>query len=398
MSLWGKSVTELTEEDLQGLITNRVRESQTLEYKRPPYGRNDEEVREMLRDISSMANAFGGDLLIGVEEDGEGVAIDLPGVENTEAEAQRMLSSCLSNIEERISGLVAWPVPLGNGRHVIVVRIPRSHRAPHMVTYKGLNQFWVRHDRQKSPMSIHEIREACLKVEGLMEKLERFLEKRKRELLKGIGTSPYYIVTVTPIFVDTEVVDIQDQQLRNLLANPPDQRPGGCTVSFMHAVPLPTLHGLMLEDSVRVIELFRNGHLELRVKIDFFCQDRRRIGGHEHPILDPLSLTEYPVSLLRLGKAIYAHLGVIDPAVVSLALYNIHGFTIHRGPALCSRGVPVVGHDPIAWGKKPLEISLRPIPSLDEPDKVAKGLVDRIWQAFGYEQAPFFDEQGNFRP
>jgi hypothetical protein len=39
-----------------------------------------------------------------------------------------------------------------------------------MVTFKGMNQFWIRHDRQKSPMSIHEIKDICLKVEGLMRK------------------------------------------------------------------------------------------------------------------------------------------------------------------------------------------------------------------------------------
>src|SRR5713101_8175501 len=105
MSLQGNPVTEITESDLQRLITDRVRESQTLDYKRESYGRNDEQTREMLRDISAMANAFGGDLLIGIGVDGEGVATDLPGIENAEEEAQRIVSSCLSNIQERIPGL-----------------------------------------------------------------------------------------------------------------------------------------------------------------------------------------------------------------------------------------------------------------------------------------------------
>ena len=66
----------------------------------------------MLRDITSMTNAFGGDLLLGVEEDEEGVAIALPGIDRADDEGARIVSSCLSNIDERIPGLITQPVLL----------------------------------------------------------------------------------------------------------------------------------------------------------------------------------------------------------------------------------------------------------------------------------------------
>lgn len=397
MNLQGKLLEKISEADLQALIDNGVRESQTLEYKRGVYGRGDEEVREMLRDISSIANAFGGDLLIGVEEDGDGVPVALPGIENGEAEAARIVGSCLSNIAERIPGLRAWPVSLHNGRHVICLRIPRSLRAPHMVTLKGLNQFWARHDRQKAPMSIHEIRDVCLRVEGLMERLERFLEKRKREILEEIGSMPHYIIAVTPIFVGTEVVEIRDQELRELLYNPPGQRYGGWTVPT-GVRPEPTLDGLQAEiHDWKTLELFRNGHTELRIKIDQdrFCLGQAELGGQQHWVLHPHALVEYPISLLRLSKAIYARLGLTDPVVVSLCLYNVIGFALYR----YATNDPVASYyGPRPWHKQHLEIPAKQVPSWDEPDKVAKGFVDRIWQAFRYEQAPLFDDQGYFQP
>jgi predicted HTH transcriptional regulator len=116
MSLQGQPLSAITESDLQHLTTESVRESQTLEYKRQAYSGKEEDTREMLHDISSMANAFGGDLLIGIEEDGEGVASAIPGIEGAESEAARMVSSCLSNIQERIPGLATHVVPLSNGR------------------------------------------------------------------------------------------------------------------------------------------------------------------------------------------------------------------------------------------------------------------------------------------
>lgn len=399
MAIRGTPVAEITETDLQDLMVNRVRESQALEYKRDAYGRNDEQIREMLRDLSAMANAFGGDVLVGVDEDGDGIAIDLPGIENAEEEAQRMISSCVSNIEERIFGLVAWPVPLNNGRHVIVVRIPRSLRAPHMVTFRGLNQFWVRHDRQKSSMSIHEIREACLRVEERMDKLEWFFENRKNVIRAAMGNLPYYIVSVTPILVDAEVVDIRDAQIRNILADPPEQRREGWNV-IIGGNPRPTLHGLSMEaHRWKSLELLRNGHLELRVAIDeeSFCRSQVEIEGQQHPVLSAHPLVEYPVSLIRLGKAIYAYLGLTEPAVCFIGLFNVQGFALARYPTV-ERGRPASYYGPIPWREQDLEVGPRQIESLEQPDRAIRDFVDRIWQAFGFEQAPLFDAEGNFTP
>jgi predicted HTH transcriptional regulator len=219
-SLQGKLLENITEKDLREMVIQREQESQVLEYKREPYKRNDEETREMLRDITSIANAFGGDLLIGMEEDADEAALQLIGIRNPEEESQRIVSSCLSNISERIDGLRIHPVLLQDGSSVLVVRIPRSLRAPHMITFRGLNQFWIRHDRQKSPMSIHEIKDTCLKIEGLMEKLERFLVTRREAILEDIGNIPYYIVSVTPLSVGTTAVNIHDKTLHGLLENP----------------------------------------------------------------------------------------------------------------------------------------------------------------------------------
>ena len=51
MTLSGIPLTEITEPDIRQLVENHMRESQTLEFKRESYGRLDEDIREMLRDI-----------------------------------------------------------------------------------------------------------------------------------------------------------------------------------------------------------------------------------------------------------------------------------------------------------------------------------------------------------
>ena len=265
LTLRGIALTAISQADIRQLLENHTHESQTLEFKRESYGRSDEDIREMLRDISSMTNAFGGDLLLGVDEDEEGVAIALPGIDRSDEEAARIVSSCLSNIDERIPGLVTQPVLLSNSRQVLLIRVPKSHRGPHMITFKGLNQFWVRHDRQKSRMSIHEIKEACLRNEGAMERLEHFLDQRKIKIRKDLQNSRL-IVSATPVFLTQEIVDIQDSVLRELLRNPPNQRPHRWNMQF-GTVPMPSLYGLILQvPDFGELELFRNGHLELRIR------------------------------------------------------------------------------------------------------------------------------------
>lgn len=111
----------------------------------------------MLRDISSMANAYRGYLILGLREEKEsGVPLEIVSVEKANEERDRILGSCLSNIEPRIVGLQARTVDIDDGA-ILIICIPRSTKLPHMVTFKGLNQFWIRHDRQKSKMSVDEI-------------------------------------------------------------------------------------------------------------------------------------------------------------------------------------------------------------------------------------------------
>jgi len=69
-----KPIDKIAHHDIESLVTNQVRERRTLEYKRELPGNKDSDKNEFLADVSSFANAIGGDLLFGVDEkrDGEG--------------------------------------------------------------------------------------------------------------------------------------------------------------------------------------------------------------------------------------------------------------------------------------------------------------------------------------
>lgn len=150
MSLRNKQLDSITEADLQELVSNKVREVKTVEYKQALPGNSDGERREFLYDVSSFANASGGDLIYGMKED-DGVASEVSGLQvgNVDNEILRLESIIRTGIEPRIPGLSVHPVPLQSAGVAIVIRVPRSFALPHVVKYGGSFKFYSRNSAGK---------------------------------------------------------------------------------------------------------------------------------------------------------------------------------------------------------------------------------------------------------
>jgi len=219
MPFRGKRLSDLQEQDLQRLVNDQVQERNTVEYKRDMYGYSRDNKREMLKDITSMANHRGGYLLIGIDENNEGIPTNVVGIEPSN-HVERITSCCLDNINKRILGLEVRDIPLGNGRVVVIVYIPESINAPHMVTHTGMNQFWKRHGRQKDKMTVYEIGEAFDRRLSNLNRLERSLFTRKAEVLEAKGDQTYMVISASPAYLrDEAILDLHDENLRNLILN-----------------------------------------------------------------------------------------------------------------------------------------------------------------------------------
>ena len=68
MSLLAKQVEQLTEADLQSLVTSRVPESELIDYKQTAVGNSDKDRYEFPADVSSFANSSGGEIIFGIAE------------------------------------------------------------------------------------------------------------------------------------------------------------------------------------------------------------------------------------------------------------------------------------------------------------------------------------------
>ena len=88
-SIFQKSFDDLNGADIQNLITIKYKERQRMEYKKEMYKPTNKYRKEMLRDISSIANAYGGYLIIGLEEDNNGIPVKPFNIANAEKERNR---------------------------------------------------------------------------------------------------------------------------------------------------------------------------------------------------------------------------------------------------------------------------------------------------------------------
>ena len=159
MSLSRVDFDAICESDLAELVDALIPEDQHLDYKRDVYGSATGDRKELLKDVSAFANVNGGHIVIGISE-AKGVATDLCGIQHADvgAEILRIEHIINSGIEPRIPGFKVRSVHLASGSDAIVMRIPKSWRAPHRVRFDNWNKFWIRNSAGAHEASMDELR------------------------------------------------------------------------------------------------------------------------------------------------------------------------------------------------------------------------------------------------
>lgn len=399
MPLRHKRLVDIRAADIRSLVSRRIAEGQFVDFKAEMYPHSDEGKHELAKDVSAFANAYGGDIFIGVKA-ANGVANDLTPVKSAAKEIEWLLQVCHDLIEERISGLDAVPIRVKGGA-VVVLRVPTSLRGPHMVRRGRQTYFYRRFGQQSAPMSLPDIREAFMRFASWQQQARDFFAGRAGEASKGFG----YITGVLPVPIRENLVSIRDEKIKELLASPPDTRSMGWRARAGQEIRT-TLFGLRSEvRNQTLIQVWRNGYLEFDVNTTEDNLDRLRIGKHNwesrpdwapaYVIKNPIPLVEYAVTTVRLARAIQRDVGYVGPS--GIWLY----FSASAQPKMPSPGLA----DPDMWEVLGPDTLRDPMPypilagpyfvdSLDNPDSAAQIGLDLLWNAFGHDGAPFFDADG----
>ncbi|MBX7147717.1 ATP-binding protein [bacterium] len=210
MSIKQKPLSEITEEDLWDLVHDKVIENKNIDYKKDVPGNADKDKKEFLADVSSFANAGGGDIIFGISEKSEdglntGFPEDVCGVTvNLDSLKLKLESSIRDGISPRIIGCQFQIVPLSSGTNVLIIRIPYSYQGPHAVTFSGTFRFYSRNSSGKYPLDVGELKSAFLNQSNIGDSIRQYNLERTSKIIAGetpcqLRKPPLIIVHFNPL-------------------------------------------------------------------------------------------------------------------------------------------------------------------------------------------------------
>ncbi len=209
-----RSFEDIAKSDIEALIANGVAERRTLEFKRGLPGNSERDRKEFLADVTSFANAQGGDILFGIDAP-RGIATTIAGlkIDSPDDEVLRWEEVLLAGVEPRVPGVRLRWIDCGEIGGVILIRVPASTIAPHRVIFARSNRFFGRKSNGKYEMDTHELREAFTASEALPTRLRALHLEAVDAALRGdlpiiLGDDPTAIVSLIPATIFREKRDL----------------------------------------------------------------------------------------------------------------------------------------------------------------------------------------------
>ena len=395
-----KRIDKIEINDLLGLVENGVREGKSIEYKQQLPGGTDADKKEFLADISSFANASGGTVVFGVIEarDSNGKASGVPesiaGLANVNADAEvrRLEQMIRDGLEPRIPGIGLMAIDGFPDGPVIVIQIPQSWAAPHMVAFKSSPRFFSRTSAGKSPLNVPEIRAAFLQSEELPKRIRQFREERLGLIVAGetpvpLPQSPLSILHLVPVasFLNPPNVDVLDF-LDGRVFLPPMGASG--YNSRLNIDGYVSYQGGKLPDDEQFnyAQIFRNGIVE---GVDAFI-----LSGHDEKdnFIPSIALEEDLLQGARQYFKAYKAIGISGPVIVMLSLLNVRGFYMHAGNRMMSRTIHRIEKKNLLLPDVIVEDIETPVESSFRP------VFDLVWQGCGFRRSFNYDDSGQWNP
>ena len=382
-----KPLDAVTATDLQSLVDNGVKEQRTIEYKQELPGSSDSEKKEFLADVSSFANAGGGDLFYGIVAK-DGVPESIPGLADfiEDKEKLRLESTIRDGIAHRIPGIQLKAISGFPNGPVLVLRVPKSWAAPHMVTFKGSSRFFSRNSAGKFPMDVTEIRYAFEASGDLPERIRRWRDERLGRIVAGEGpilltSSACLVVHLIPLESFTNPWRLNANNLSTNVVNLP---PLGSS-SLIHRF---NVDGLLTFDTDRksnhasaYAQLFRSGRVEA-VNADLLQESEGRRS---------LASVSYEREILAAtGSYLKAlsSLGIEPPIVFLLSIVGAKGAYMAVSPRYSLRIQHPIDRD----------VLIMPDVLIEEYAcdllRVLRPAFDVVWNACGFEHNLNYDADG----
>jgi hypothetical protein len=213
-----------------------------------------------------------------------------------------------------------------------------------------------------------------------------------------IGGKPFFRIAATPSSPKEKLVDVDSPDIRNLMTNPPNSRHGGWNMR-PEGQPIEIFGAGIYWGAKEFehLELFNNGHMEFATPLSkHFCWRQSDEEFRRNPTLYSYAVVEYPVTFLRLYKALVKLAGINYDILVDMSYSNVGGYALFP-------------HKPNTWGfiigdaskkhkEESVEILQKRIPADFNTDAVAYELIERVFADFGLQKQkiPFLTSTQSF--
>jgi hypothetical protein len=388
-----KNIEQITEEDLQALIDNEVVEHKTIEYKQTLPGGSPREKKDFLADISSFANASGGDIVYGLAEDrrtGKPRLLSGLDIENLDQEILRLDNIIRTGIQPRLPSLtISPPILLSNSTVALVIRVLKSYLGPHRVVYGGYDKFYSRSSNGKYQLDVGELRIAFNLSETITERITNFKTNRITEIIADETPVPLYnnpriVLHIIPF---NSFSPTQNYEVNILSTKPGDIKPincGGWNGRY-------NMDGLLSyswnkeKGSHSYVQLYRNGIIEA-VEALFLEPHEGKLFipsiAYERELIN--SLTEY----LNILKT----LGVDAPLFIFLTFLRVKGYSMAvRNSFFFNEGYSI--------DRDHLLLPEIIVESMDtSTEQLLQPIFNNIWNACGYPKDIYYNEEGKWNP
>ncbi len=170
------NLDNLTLEDVDQIYQTH-RESNTIEYKRELQIYSEKDTKEFLADVSSFANANGGTIFYGIDEEDGLVGLEVPELDSFRLRVQQ-------KIEDGIiprPGFKIKSLQISENKSIFIIQIHRSFSGPHAV--KSSDQYYYRSDAGKRRMDHFQLKSAFLQSNSQKEEIEKFCNRKVSEIL-----------------------------------------------------------------------------------------------------------------------------------------------------------------------------------------------------------------------
>ncbi|MBS3764724.1 MAG: ATP-binding protein [Planctomycetes bacterium] len=388
-----KPIAELERTDIEALMDNGVPEGRQIEYKRELPGRGNDDKKEFLADVTSFANASGGHLIFGVDED-ESVPVALPGLGdiNVDEEKQRLENMMRDGVEPRMPGVQIRAIGGFSEGPMLVLQIPQSWASPHMVTFRNWCRFFSRNNAGKYQLDVREIRAAFALSEALPESIKRFRDDRLGKIVADetpipLRPEPKLALHLLPIAAFNRDLCLDASEImQHYRSFPPMLRSG--QYQRFNVDGVVTSSGTVESSGGgprAYCQVYRSGIIE--------SVDAQFTGDLEGCLTIRSKYEDGVLETTETYLSGLAQLEVPPPFMVLLSMIGVEGARMYvsttrrmlRSPTPIDRDILTLPEVILDGYECDLTHKLRPI-------------FDAVWNACGHECSPNYDEEGNWAP